>query len=211
MSIDRYTYCPLGVNFEQVNRLGDHRRIFRNDTEGAAVVNVKESEIEGEQEEPAAIDDHHLAMITHELFGGARHPYTASRQTFFEPLDLLQIILVGVSDQCMDKDAAGGGFDQSLLDLQPVQSIDNDFNACFGLSDSFDQRFYTVAWLNDYAHLLERSWRQAELYPSASWPSNSGQLHLQFGLKPLCRSEKGALSQPIRLVNLFMNATTGIE
>src|SRR6266511_17239 len=164
MSIDRYTYCPLGVNFKQVNRLVNHSLVFRNDAEGAAVVNVKESE----KEEPAAINDHHLAMVTHELFGGARHPYTASRQTFFEPLDLLQIILVGVSDQGMDKNAAGGGFEQSLLDLKPVQSIDNDFNACFGLSDSFDQRFYTVAWLNDYAHLLERSWRQAELFPPVS-------------------------------------------
>src|SRR5262245_19350714 len=72
-------------------------------------------------------------MVTHELFVGACHLYTAIRQTFFEPLDLLQVVLVGISDQGMDKDAAGGGFDQRLLDLQPVQSIDNDFNACFGL------------------------------------------------------------------------------
>jgi hypothetical protein len=96
-------------------------------------------------------------MVTHELFGCARHPYTAFRQTFFEPLDLLQIILVGVSDQGMDLDAAGGGFDQSPLDLQPVQPIDNYFNACFGLAYSFNQRFYTVSWLNDYVHLLKRT------------------------------------------------------
>jgi hypothetical protein len=125
----------------------------------------QEGVIEGEQKEPTAIDDHHLAMVTHELFVGASQPYIAFRQTFFEPLDLLQVVLAGISDQGMDKDAAGGGFDQSLLDFQPVQSIDNDFNACFGLSDSFDQRFYTVAWLNDYAHLLKRIGRQGELHP----------------------------------------------
>src|SRR5262249_56914091 len=50
-------------------------------------------------------------------------------------------------------DAARGGGDQLLFDLQPIQAVENDLDALFRSSDSIEKRLNAVAWLNDNLHL----------------------------------------------------------
>src|SRR5262249_61667137 len=50
-------------------------------------------------------------------------------------------------------DAARGGGDQLLFDLQPIQAVENDLDALFRSSDSIEKWLNAVAWLNDNLHL----------------------------------------------------------
>jgi hypothetical protein len=52
----------------------------------------------------------------------------------------------------MDADAADGGGDQFLLDLEAVEAIEYDLYALFRPSDSLEKRLDAVAWLNDDLH-----------------------------------------------------------
>src|SRR5215475_10207445 len=125
--------------------IGDH-------PEAAAVVDVEEREVERQQVERPPVDDHHLAVITNQVLGRARDLHAALHQTAFQLLDLFQPLFIGVSDECMDADAANGGGYQFLLDLKAVEAVEYDLHALFRLSNSFEKRLDAVAWLNDNLH-----------------------------------------------------------
>jgi hypothetical protein len=52
----------------------------------------------------------------------------------------------------VDANAARGGGDQFLLDLEAVEAIEYDLYALFRPSDPFEKRLDAVAWLNDNLH-----------------------------------------------------------
>src|SRR5262249_17529168 len=145
---------PVDVRFEQAHRLGDETALVGNHSETAGMVDVEECEVERQQVEPPPINDHHLAVITYQVFGRACDVHAALHQAFFHLLDLFQTFFIGVSDQGVDMYAARGGGDQLLFDLQPIKAVENDFDTLFRTSDSFEKRLNAVAWLNDNLHLL---------------------------------------------------------
>src|SRR5581483_6388045 len=105
-----------GVGFEQGNGFGDQFRVLGNDAKAAAVMNVQEGEVEGQQVKHAPVNDHHLAVIAHQIFCRACDGDARVAQTFFQPLDVFEVLFVGVSDEGVYVYAAPGGFDQSLFD-----------------------------------------------------------------------------------------------
>src|SRR5262245_47307237 len=143
---------PVDVSLEQPYGLGNEIMLFGDHPEATAVVDVEEREVERQQVELPPVDDHHLAVITNQVLGRARDLHTALRQTAFQLSDLFQTLFIGVSDECVDTDAAGGGGDQFMLDLKAVEAIEYDLYALFRPSDSFEKRLDAVAWLNDNLH-----------------------------------------------------------
>src|SRR5262249_2931647 len=145
------------VRLEEPHRFINEVPVFSDNAEAAAMVDVEEGKIEGQQEKTFAIDDHHLAVITHQVFGRAGGTHAPRGQAPFELFDFFEIFFIRVGDQGMNGYAARGSFDERLLDFEPVQSVNNNFYAFLRLLDSLKQRFDTVARLNDDAHLKKKS------------------------------------------------------
>src|SRR5215510_8270851 len=143
---------PVDVGFEQPDGLGDEVMLVGDHPKAAAMVDVEEGEVKRQQVERPPVDDHHLAVITNQVLGRARNLHTALYQAAFQLSDLFQPFFIGVSDQGVDADAAGGGGDQLLLDLKAVEAIEYDLYALFRPSDSLEKRLNAVAWLNDNLH-----------------------------------------------------------
>src|SRR5262249_2678837 len=150
---------PINVRFEQSHRLGDKTRLVGDHSETAAVMDVQECEVERQQVERAPVNDHHLAVIADQVFGRTRDFDVTFDQTFLQLLDFFQALFVGISNQRVDADAASGGCDQLLLDLQPIQAVENDFDAFCRFLNSFEKRLNAVAWLNDNLHRKSSGFR----------------------------------------------------
>src|SRR5215475_6994195 len=143
---------PVDVGLEQPDGLGDEVMLIGDHPEAAAVVDVEKREVERQKVERPPVDDHHLAVITNQVLGRAGDYHTAFSQAALQLPDLFQILFIGVSDEGVDADAAGGGGDQFLLDLEAVEAIENDLYALFRPFDPFEKRLDAVAWLNDNLH-----------------------------------------------------------
>src|SRR5262245_42829763 len=147
----------VNVSFEQTHSLGDQIGLVGDHSETAAMVDVQKCEVESQQVEHPPVNDHHFAVISNQVFGRARDVHAALHQAFFHLPDLFEVFSIGVGDQRMDIDAACGGGDQLLFDLQPIQAVENDLDPLSRASDSFEKRLNAVAWLNDNLHFPLRS------------------------------------------------------
>src|SRR5215470_8229594 len=123
----------VDISLEQFHGFSDEIKLVGDYPETAAMMDVEESEIERQQVEHPPVDEHHLAVITNQVFGRARDFHTALAQSALQLPDLFQIFFISVSDEGMDADAARGGRDQFMLYLQAVEAVEYDFYALFRL------------------------------------------------------------------------------
>src|SRR5262245_52516615 len=100
-------------------------------------MDVQEGEIEGQQVKRPPVDEHHLAVITNQILGGARDFHAAFAQAALQLPDFFQVFFIRVSDEGMDADAAHGGRDQFLLYLEAVDAIEYNLYALYRPPDSF--------------------------------------------------------------------------
>ena len=114
------------------------------------MVDVEEGVVEGQEVELPPVDDHHLVVIADEVVGGLRDLDPDLAEARGELAHVLGLgAAVGVADQRVDRDAAHGGGLELLLDLEPVEPVDDDLDALLGPPDSFKQRLDAVPGLDD--------------------------------------------------------------
>ena len=123
-----------------------------DDAKAAAVVDIKVGEVEGQDEEQPAVDNHQLVVIAHQVGGGPRNSDAHFEQAHLELAQVYLAAPVGVRDQCAHRNAAGDRGLQRRLNLGAVETEDNDLDALLGASDSRKQRRNSVVRLDQQIH-----------------------------------------------------------
>src|SRR5215471_16014016 len=121
----------VDISLEQFHGFSDETRLVGDYPETAAMMDVEEGEIERQQVKRPPVDEHHLAVITNQVLGRARDFHAALGQTALQLPDIFQVFFIGVSDEGMDADAARGGRDQFILDLEAVEAVEYELYALF--------------------------------------------------------------------------------
>ena len=103
------------VRLEEAEGLLHQPALSRRHPERAALVDVSAGEVEREDEEPAPVDDHDLAVVAHEVVGGARHGGADLQEALLQLAQGLLAARARVRDQgAHDHPAADGGRDPAL-------------------------------------------------------------------------------------------------
>src|SRR5690349_20749838 len=100
-----------------------------HDAEAAAALNVQVSEIESQNVEFAAIDNHQLAVIADQVVRGSCHCHAGAQQTKFELAQTPLASAIGISNQGVHMNAARNRAGQSFFDLAPVEAKDHNLHA----------------------------------------------------------------------------------
>jgi hypothetical protein len=145
---------PLGIGLEEAPSFADEGRLSGDDTETAAVLNVGVSQIEGQQIQIAVIDDHHLAVVSGKVVGGARYSNAGGQEPHFEASQTLFAGAVGMSYKCMNGNSAAHGIRQSSFDFSLLKTEDDDFDIALCGFDRPNQRPDSITRLYQQSHRL---------------------------------------------------------
>src|SRR4029078_9091517 len=85
------------------------------------------------------------------------------QQTHFEPSQVLLFALIGVSNERLHGDTTADGIDQGLLDLDPIESKNENADTLFGFFKSLDDGLDAVIRLNEQLHSVS-PWERCNRY-----------------------------------------------
>src|SRR5260370_41755865 len=119
-----------------------------DDAEAAAVVDVQRSEIEGQQEERSAVDDHHLAVIPCEIVGGSSDRDAGGKQAHLQLPQAPLAAAICICDESLNQNAAAHGVRQGSFHFGPVETENENLDTLLSAVDRFDDRTDPVAGLN---------------------------------------------------------------
>ena len=80
---------PLGIRLEQPDCLAHEVPAPGDDAETAAVFDIQVCQIEGQQIQFAAVDDHQLAVVSHQIVGRARHRDSGRKEPHLQVSEVL--------------------------------------------------------------------------------------------------------------------------
>ena len=123
-----------------------------HDAKAPALGDVEAGEVEPVQVQHAAVDDHHLAVIAHQIVGGARHRDAAVEQLHFELAQALLAAAIGVGDQGPHADASRHRGSQRVGHVAAIEPEDHDVEALLGLLDGGQDRGNAGFRLHDDFH-----------------------------------------------------------
>ncbi len=86
-----------------------------------------------------AIDDHHLAVVPHEIVSGSRHGHSAVKQAQLELAKALLPAFIRVRNQRPHRDAALHGRRQRIGHVRPIEPEDEDVDRFSGPLDRGDR------------------------------------------------------------------------
>ena len=109
--------------------------------------NIQKSEIESEKMQFLAVHDHHFAVVTHQLIGGAGHRHTSREQPHLQLAQVLFAAPVGVGNKRVDEDAPLRRVLERSFEFGAVETENDDFNALLRSLDPSHQRFNSIARL----------------------------------------------------------------
>src|SRR5260370_31213258 len=148
-----------------------------DDTEATAVVDVQRSEIEGQQEERSAIDDHHFAVRARDVSGCPSHSDSGCRQTHLQLPQAPLAAAIRICDESLNQTTAAGGRRQSSFHFRLVETENENLVTLFGAVNRFDDRTDAVAGLNQKFHEMLPLGRNRL---SRAAPTLSSTFHMAF-------------------------------
>jgi hypothetical protein len=143
---------PLYVGIEKFAGFPHHVAIARHYAETAAALDIQISHVECQQVHLAPVDDHHLAVISHQVVRRSRYRDTITQQPCFQ---LAQIGLAGavrMCDQRVHGHPALNRVGHCAFHLALIEAEDEHLHTCFrALNGSYDRR-YALSGLDVYLH-----------------------------------------------------------
>src|SRR5262249_49669933 len=137
------------VGREELLRLRHELSILRHDAEAPALLHVEAGEVEAVDVEDLAVDDDHLAVITHEVVGGGRHRPSGLEQLHLELAKTFGAATILMGGERADAHPARHGSLERAADLGAVEAEDQNVNVLLGLLDGRDDRRNSGVGLNN--------------------------------------------------------------
>src|SRR5262249_25864446 len=147
-----FVLVALGIGIEQLGGFAHEIAAEGDQAEAAAAFDIGVRQVEREQVELAAIDDHHLPVIAGKIVGGARHRDAGAEKAQLQLTQVFFAGAIGVRNQRVHGYAAADCVSQRPLDLVLIEPEDHDFDAAFGGCDALHQRQDTIAGLHYEFH-----------------------------------------------------------
>src|SRR6185312_4764363 len=143
---------PARIAVEESNIFLDESGLGDDNTEGTAEVDIQVREVEAEEIEQLVVDDHHLAVVTDEVIGGACNGNALRQQPRFQAAKISFFALIGVRDERFHAHASLGGSHERFFDLGPVETEDQDANGLFRFAQCVEQGLDALVRLNEQLH-----------------------------------------------------------
>lgn len=144
----RSVRLPRGVRLEQARGFPHERGSSRDNAEAAAAVDIEPREIERQDEQGAAVNNHHFAVVADEVGSGARHQNAGCQQTGFQFPKKTFAAAIGPGDQRAYHHSAVHRGNQRLLDLFSIETEDQNVDTRLRARNPFQEGFDSIAGLH---------------------------------------------------------------
>src|SRR5207248_7743217 len=150
-----FVRTPLEIGIKQFFRLLYEFFVAGNQGKAAASLRVYLRVVEGQQVKFLAIDDHHLAVIAHEVIGGAGNGHASFQKAHLQLAQVFFPSAIGKGDQCVYGNAPFDCIFERFFDFHTVKPEDYNLNALLCFFDGLDDWADAVSRLDKQFQLIQ--------------------------------------------------------